>query len=101
MERPDVDCAVTEEYDRDAIAAFVLFSKGQSGSNRDLRSDDSPTAHEAVLDVVEVHRATATFRAACFFAEQLGHASPCRSAAGEVVAVAAVGRHHVIIFLQH
>jgi hypothetical protein len=47
--------AVTEHADGHLVGAAVIGGEGQAGSQRQVAADDSVAAHEAVLEVEDVH----------------------------------------------
>ena len=96
-ERALVGGAVAEHADRDLVEPLVVGRQRHAGGQRQVAADDPVAAHEAVLEVEHVHRAAAAVRDALLAAEQLGHHAVGIRAAGERVAVRAVGRDQVVL----
>src|SRR5439155_1594535 len=100
VERPDVRGAVAEEGDADARLPAKLEGERRAHDRRQAAADDRIRAHVAALDVVEVHRAAVSVRAALELSVQLGHELVRRRALGERVAMRAMRRADDVAFLQ-
>ena len=89
--------AVAEEADADLVALAVLDGEGDAGGDGDVAADDGVAAQEARLGVEEVHRAALALGAAGGLAQHLGHAGAGIHAAGQGVAVVAIGGDDVVV----
>src|SRR5436189_2974433 len=97
MERPLVDCSVTEEAERHAIFAPVFDGKTHSNCQRNMSGDNGVTPIHMMFAVEEMHRAAQAARAACFLSKKLRHASIRTRAASKRVSVIAVGGDDIIV----
>ena len=93
--------AVAEHADRDRVLALVLGGEGEPRGDRQVAADDPVAAHEAVLAVEDVHRAAAAAACPVDPAEQLRHHPLRVGAAGDRVAVRAVGADQVVLVAHH
>ena len=80
---------------------LVVGGEPQAGRQRQGAADDPVAAHEAALEVEDVHRAAAPARGAVDAAEELGHHVLRVGAAGDRVAVGAVGADQVVVVAHH
>ena len=95
-----LDGAVAEEHDRDLVAAAEPRRQRATERERDVPAHDARRAHEAVLDVDEVHRAAETAAEAAVAAHQLGHDALERRALRDRVAVRAVAAVDGVVVAQ-
>ena len=86
-----VGAAVAEIGQRDVLGAVVLVREGQAGADRHLGADDAVAAVEVLLAAEHVHRAALALGIAAAAAGQLGHHALGVHAAGQHVAVVAIG----------
>ena len=93
--------AVAEHADGDRVFALVLGGERQPRGDRQVAADDPVAAHEAVLGVEDVHRAAAAAAGAVDPAEELRHHPLGLGAAGDRVAVGAVGADQVVLLAHH
>ena len=93
--------AVAEHADGDRVLALVVGGEGEAGGDRQVAADDPVAAHEAVLAVEDVHRAAAAAAGAVDAAEELRHHPLGVGAAGDRVAVGAVGADQVVLVAHH
>ena len=93
--------AVAEHADGDRVFALVLGGEGEAGGDRQVAADDPVAAHEAALAVEDVHRAAAPAAGPVDAAEELGHHPLGFGAAGDRVAVGAVGADQVVLVAHH
>ena len=68
----DVEAAVADEADRDALALELTGERGAHG-DADARADDAVAAEIAAVEIADVHRAAAPAHRARRAAVQLGH----------------------------
>jgi hypothetical protein len=78
----------------DAVALLHLLCQRQADGERQPATDDRVAAVEASRSVEQMHRPAAPVAAAFGFAIHLGHNRIHRHAAGESMAVLAIGRDH-------
>ncbi len=83
--------AVAEIGEGDVAVAAVAVGERQAGAERHLRADDAVAAVEVLLLGEHVHRAALALAEAAAAAGQLGHDALGVEAAGQHVAVVAVG----------
>jgi hypothetical protein len=83
--------AVAEVSEGDVVVAAVLVGEGEAGADRHVGADDAVAAVEVLLLGEHVHRAALAARVATFAPGQLRHHPLRVHAAGEHVAVVAVG----------
>jgi hypothetical protein len=88
--------AVAEEADRDAVLPLHPVAEREPDRERQPAADDGVAAVEVRLRVEEMHRPAASARAAGRLAEHLGQRRLHRDAAGERMAMLAVGRDDAI-----
>jgi hypothetical protein len=88
--------AVAEEAGRHP-AALERVGEGEAHGDREAAADDRVAAVEAPGDVEEVHRAAPPPAAPVGLAVHLRHQRARRDAAGERVAVLAIGRDHRVL----
>ena len=100
MEGAGVRRAVAEERDGDARLVAQLEREAGAYERRQPAADDRVRAEVAALDVVEVHRAAVTVRAALDLAVELRHQRVRVRAARERVAVRAMGRAEDVAVLH-
>src|SRR5680860_862839 len=93
--------AVAEHADGDRVLALVLGGEGQAGGDRQVAADDPVAAHEALLAVEDVHRAAAAAAGPVDAAEELRHHPLRLGAAGDRVAVRAVGADQVVLVAHY
>ena len=93
--------AVAEHADGDRVFALEVGGERQPGGDRQVAADDPVAAHEAPLGVEDVHRAAAAAAGAVDAAEELGHHPLGVGAAGDRVAVGAVGADQVVLVAHH
>lgn len=93
--------AVAEHADGDRVFTFVLGGERQPGGDREVAADDPVAAHEAPLGVEDVHRAAAAAAGPVDAAEQLRHHPLGLGAAGDRVAVGAVGADQEVFVAHH
>ena len=74
--------------------------EGAPQGDRDVAADDAGRAHEAVLRVDEVHRASETAAQTCVATEQLGQQPVERRALGDRVPVCPVAGVHRVVVAQ-
>ena len=89
--------AVAEHADGDRVFALVLGGEREAGRDRQVAADDPVAAHEAALGVEDVHRAAAPAAGPVDPAEELRHHPLGVGAAGDRVAVGAVGADQVVL----
>ena len=94
------DRALTEEACGHAPAALQLVGQCEPDGQRQAAADDRVAAVEAAWGVEDVHRAAAAAAAALDAAEHLGHDRLGRDAAGQRVAVLAVGGHDRVVRVE-
>src|SRR6516162_8997193 len=95
-----VDRPIAEIGDRDLPVCAIMMGKGEPGSDRHLRADDAVAAKEAHLPAEHVHRPALAVRIAATTPGQLGHDAPGIHAAGQHMAVIAIGRDNRVAFLE-
>ena len=100
VERALLRGAVAEEREHDLALAADLRGVGGAGRVRDALRDDARGAEEAALDVGQVHRAAVALAEPGLAAVDLGHHRLRVGAEHERVAVAAVGREHLVVGLE-
>src|SRR6516165_3328120 len=100
IDLPLIDRAIAEIGDRDLPVCAIMMGKGEPGSDRHLRADDAVAAKEAHLPAEHVHRAALAVRLAATTPGQLGHDAPGIHAAGQHMAVIAIGRDNRVAFLE-
>ena len=88
--------AVAEHADGDVVGSLVVAREREPRRERQVAADDPVAAHEPVLGVEDVHRAAAAAGGAVDAAEELGHHVLGLGAAGDRVAVGAVGADQVV-----
>ena len=93
--------AVAEHADGDRVFALVVGGEREAGGDRQVAADDPVAAHEALLAVEDVHRAAAAAAGPVDPAEQLRHHPLRVGAAGDRVAVGAVGADQVVLLAHH
>ena len=98
MEGAVVDRAVAEVELGDAVGALVALRVGHADPERNVAADDAVAAHEAVLDVEQVHRAALAPDQAGALAVQLGHHLARGGAEEDGVGVVAVGGDDAVTF---
>ena len=86
-----VDRAVAEIGEAHAAVLAVAVGEGEAGADRHLRADDAVAAVEVLLAAEHVHRAALALGIAAAPAGQLGHDALGVHAAGQHVAVVAIG----------
>ena len=96
----NVDRGFAEETDAYFVVALVLAGEGETRGQRDVSSNNSMAAHEAALDVEQVHRAALALRATGGLAEQLRHYGFRRDALDERLPMFAVGTDDVVVVPQ-
>ena len=89
---PLSDRTIPEEAGCDAMVPLQLVREGQPDSDRQPTPDDGVPPEEAPLGIEEVHRPSPPPAAAIGLAVHLGEDRPHWNAAGEGVAMLAVGR---------
>src|SRR5437763_817711 len=95
-----VDRAVAQIGHRDPPVVAVAMSKAETGTDRYLSPDDAVSAEEILLAAEHVHRAALAVRIAAAPAGQLGHHTLRVHAAGQHMAVIAVGGDDRVALLQ-
>ena len=93
--------AVAEHADGDRVLAEVVGGEAEAGGERQVAADDPVAAHEPPLPVEDVHRAAAPARGPVDAPEELRHHVLGVGAAGDRVAVGAVGADQVVVRLHH
>ena len=83
VEVPGLHGAVAEEHDRHGVLAAQPHRQRAPEGDRDAAADHAGGAHEAVLDVDQVHRAAEPAAEAGVAAHQLGHHALQRRALGD------------------
>ena len=78
-----------------------LIAKPTPAATGTCAADDAVPAEEVQVAVEEVHRAALAARAAVHAPEELGHDRARRHAAGECLAVVAVGGDDVVVGAEH
>ena len=76
------------------------MGKGEAGADRHLRADDAVAAEEILLAAEHVHRAALAVRIAAAAPGQLGHHALGVHAAGQHVAVVAIGGDDRVALLE-
>ena len=94
-----VSRAVAEIGEGDAVAAEIPVGEGESRAERHVGADDSVAAVEFALEAEHVHRAALALGMAADPAGEFGHHPVRIHAAGEHVAVVAVGGDAPVAFL--
>ena len=94
-----IDRAVAEIGHRDQAVVAVMVGEGEAGADRHLRADDAVAAEEILLPAEHVHRAALAVRIAAAAPGQLGHDTLGIHAAGQHVAVVAIGGDDRVAFL--
>ena len=84
-----------------ASSPLVVGGEREAGGDRQVAADDPVAAHEAALAVEDVHRAAAAAAGPVDPAEELGHHALGVGAAGDRVAVGAVGADQVVLVAHH
>ncbi len=97
---PGLHGAVAEEDDRDRVVAAQPRRQRAAERDRDVAADDAGRAHEAVLDVDEVHRAAEPAAQPAVAPHQLRHHPLERRALRDRVPVRAVPRVHGVVVAQ-
>ncbi len=92
--------AVAEIGEADVVVAAVPVGEGEAGADRHLRADDAVAAVEVLLLGEHVHRAALAAGVAARAAGQLGHHALGVHAAGEHVAVVAIGGDALVAVLR-
>ena len=92
--------AVTKEHDRHPFLAAHLVGQGHAHGHRQMPGDDGVATVEARVLVKEMHRSTTTAGAAFLLAVHLRHDRRCGHAAGQSLAVFAVGGDDIILRTQ-
>ncbi len=100
MEGALVDRAVAEEAQHDLVGVAQADRVAHARRHRQVAADDAVAAEVAGGHVVEVHRAALAAADPADLAAQLGHQRPRVGAAGEGVAVVAVGGDEVVVGAQ-
>ena len=93
-------CTVAEERDCDAGLFAHLEGKRRSDNRRQTSADDGVRAEIALLDVIEMHRATKAPAASLGLAVELRHERVGARPLGEGVPVCAMGRRDHVVRLQ-
>ena len=86
-----VDGAITEIGLADIRLVAISVGKGKTAANRHLRADDAVTAEKILLAAEHVHRAALAARIATLATCQFSHHTIGIHAAGQHVAVVAIG----------
>ncbi len=97
MEFAFLDRAVAEEAGGQRLPALQLVAQRDADGERQAAADDRVAAIEPRRAVEDVHRAAAAAAAAFQLAEHLGHQPVHADAAGDRLAVLAVGRDDGVI----
>src|SRR5215469_16123742 len=100
IDLPLIDRAVAEICDRDSPICAIVMGKGEPGSDWHLCTDDAVATKEALLPAEHVHRAALAVRIAATTPGQLGHDTLGIHAAGQHMAVIAIGRDNRVAFLE-
>ena len=100
MEGADVRRPVAEEGDGDLVGAAQPGRPGRPVGDAQVGADDGVAAHHPVLDAGQVHRSALAAEQAGSPPEHLGDDRSRRHAAGDGVAVAAVGGERVVVGAQ-
>ncbi len=90
---------IPEIGEGDAAVVLVLVGKGEAGADRHLGTDDAVTAVEMLLFREHVHRAALALGIAALAPRELGHHALWVHAAGQHMAVIAVGGDPLVAFL--
>ena len=95
-----IDRAVAEIADGDRAVPAIAMGKGQARADRHRGADDPMAAKEILLAAEHVHRAALAVRIAAAPPGQLGHDAFRVHAAGQHMAVVAIGRDGGVAFLE-
>src|SRR5215469_8852835 len=100
IDLPLIDRAVTEISGRDLPVFAIAMGKGEPGSYRHLRTDDTVAAKKVLLPAEHMHRAALAVRIAAATPGQLGHDTFRIHAAGQHMSVITVGRDDRVAFSE-
>ena len=97
---PWLDAPLAEIGGADAVVAAIPIREGQAGAERNLGADDAVAAEEALLLAEHVHRAALAAAVAAGAAGEFGHDAARLHAAGQHVAVVAVGGDDLVALAE-
>ncbi len=92
--------AFAEAADRHPVLALHLVGKRNADGERQSARHDGIAAIEAMLGIEQMHRAAASPAAALDLAIHLGHDVPHRHAAGERMAMLAIGGDQGVVRVE-